>query len=86
MKFINAIFNRLKRIKENCQATRQARRLKQLENISCKNINVTEFNGCLYIAYDGVPIVRVEDLKYKAPEILAQAREDYLAWREKFNA
>lgn len=86
MKFINAIFNRLKRIKENCQATRQARRLKQLENISCKNINVTEFNGRLYIAYDGVPIVRVEDLKYKAPKILAQAREDYLAWREKFNA
>ena len=67
MKFINAIFNRLKRIKENYQATRQARRLKQLENISCKNINVTEFNGRLYIAYDGVPIVRVEDLKYKAP-------------------
>lgn len=56
MKFINAIFNRLKRIKENCQATRQARRLKQLENISCKNINVTEFNGRLYIAYDGVTL------------------------------
>lgn len=33
-----------------------------------------------------VPIVRVDDLKAKAPEILAQAREDYLAWRAKFNA
>jgi len=85
MKFFNAIRNWLKRIKENSEATCQERRARQLENISCKNINVVEFNGRLYIAYDGVPIVRVDDLKSKAPEILAQAREDYLAWREKFN-
>lgn len=86
MKFFNAICNWLKRIKERSQATCQERRTKQLENISCKSINVIEFNGRLYIAHDGVPIVRVDDLKAKAPEILAQAREDYLAWRAKFNA
>lgn len=86
MKFINAIRNWLKRINERSKAACQECRSKQLENISCKSINVTEFNGRLYIAYDGVPIVRVDDLKAKAPEILAQAREDYLAWRAKFNA
>ena len=31
-------------------------------------------------------IVSADDLKGKAPDILAQAREDYLAWKEKFNA
>ena len=86
MKFINAIRNWLKRINERSKAACQERRAKQLENISCKCINVTEFNGHLYIAYDGVPVVRVDDLKTKAPELLAQAREDYLAWRAKYNA
>lgn len=86
MKFINAIRNWLKRINERSKAVCQERRTKQLKNISCKSINVIEFNGRLYVAHDGVPIVRVDDLKAKAPEILAQAREDYLAWREKFNA
>lgn len=86
MKFINAICNWLKGIKERSYAARQERRTKQLENISCKRINVIEFNGRLYIAHDEVPIVRVDDLKAKAPDILAQAREDYLAWKAKFNA
>lgn len=86
MKFFNAICNWLKRIKERSQAACQKRRAKQLENISCKSINVIEFNGRLYIAHDGVPIVRVDDLKTKASDVLAQAREDYLAWRAKFNA
>lgn len=86
MKFFNAIRNWLKRIKERSQAARQERHTKQLEKISCESINVTEFNGCLYIAHNGVPIVRVDDLKVKAPDVLAQAREDYLAWRAKFNA
>lgn len=86
MKFIKAICNWLKSVKESSQAKCQERRTKRMENISCKSINVIEFNGRLYIAHDGVPIVRVEDLKAKAPEILAQAREDYLAWDMKFNA
>lgn len=86
MIFFNAIRNWLKCITERSQLARQERHTKQLEKRSCESINVTEFNGCLYIAHDGVPIVRVDDLKAKAPEILAQAREDYLAWRAKFNA
>ncbi|GAY31061.1 hypothetical protein [Prevotella sp. MGM2] len=86
MKFFNAIRNWLEGVKERYQAKRQERYAKQLEQMSCKSINVIEFNGCLFIAHDGVPIVRVDDLKAKAPEILAQAREDYLAWRAKFNA
>lgn len=85
MKFIYAIHNWLKRINERSKAACQERRAKQLDNLSCKAINVIEFNGRLYISYSGVPVVRVDDLKVKVPEILAQAREDYLAWKEKFN-
>lgn len=85
MKLINAIRNWLKRTNERSKAACQERRAKQLDNLSCRNINVIEFNGRLYVAYSGVPIVRVDDLKVKVPEILAQAREDYLAWKEKFN-
>lgn len=62
------------------------KRCHYLDNLSCESINVTEFNGRLHISYKGVPIVRVDDLKGKAPEILAQSREDYLAWKAKFNA
>lgn len=92
MKFTNAICNWLKGVKERSQAKCQERRTKKLENISCKSINIIEFNGHLYISHNGVPIVRVEDLRAKGPEVLSnmcealrQARKDYLAWREKFN-
>lgn len=47
-----------------------------------ENINVTEFDGRIYISYDGIPIVRVEDLKVKPTELLVQARKDYLSWQE----
>lgn len=93
MKFINAICNWLKGVNERSHAKCQERRAKRLENISCNSINVIEFNGHFYISHDGVPIVRVEDLRAKGSdalssmcEALRQAREDYLAWREKFNA
>lgn len=85
MKFINAICSWLKRIKERHQAACRERKTRQLKNMSCQCINVIEFNGSLFIAYSGVPIVRVDDLKAKAPEILAQAREDYLAWKVRFS-
>lgn len=85
MKFFNAIAAWLKRIKEKEQANKKERRAKELENFSCKAINVVEFNGRLYIAYKGMPIVRVDDLKQKVPETLSQSREDYLEWKTKFN-
>lgn len=85
MKFINAILNWLKRINADMQANKHERRSKQLDNLSCGDINVIEFNGRLYISHKGTPIVRVDDLKVKVPELLAQAREDYLAWKDKFN-
>lgn len=86
MKILQSIRQTWKRLREQYHALRHQKRVQYLDNLSCENINVTEFNGRLYISYKDVPIVRVDDLKGKAPDILAQAREDYLAWKEKFNA
>ncbi len=85
MKIFNAILNWLKQVKEKSKAIKKERQAKELENLSCEQINVIEFNGRLYISYKGVPIVRVDELKAKAPEILAQSREDFLLWKQKFS-
>lgn len=86
MKILKSIRQFFKNLREQYHTARQQKRVQHLDNLSCESINVTEFNGRLYIAYNGVPIVRVDDLKVKAPELLAQSREDYLAWKAKFNA
>lgn len=86
MKFLKAITQWFRKLREQYHEAQQQKRCRYLDNLSCDNINVIEFNGRLHIAYKGVPIVRVDDLKGKAPEILAQSREDYLEWKAKFNA
>lgn len=86
MKILQSIRQVWKRFREQYHASKHQKHVQYLDNLSCESINVTEFNGRLHISYKGVPIVRVDDLKGKAPEILAQSREDYLAWKDKFNA
>lgn len=85
MKILQSIRQTWNRLREQYHASRHQKRVQYLDNLSCENLNVTEFNGRLYISYNGVPVVRVDDLKGKAPDILAQSREDYLAWKAKFN-
>lgn len=86
MKLLASFRQWIRRISERAHEAKQSKRKQDLDNLSCEYINVTEFNGRVYIAYKGVPVVRVEDLKTKVPELLAQSREDYLAWKDKFNA
>ena len=86
MKIFQAIHQWFRKLREDYREHRQQKRSQYLDNLSCDSINVMEFDGRLYISYKGVPIVRVEDLKVKAPELLAQSRADYLAWKAKFNA
>lgn len=85
MKILQSIRQTWKRLREQYYASQYQKRVQYLDNLSCENLNVTEFNGRLYISYNGVPVVRVDDLKGKAPDILAQSREDYLLWKDKFN-
>ena len=69
--------------RESIRKKKESMRVSYNELTARENINVTEFDGRIYIAYDGIPIVRVDDLKVKPTELLAQARIDYLAWKEK---
>lgn len=53
--------------------------------MSCMAINVTEFNGKLYVSHDGIPIVPVENLNENVENVVADSRKSYLAWKEKFD-
>lgn len=51
---------------------------------SCSTLQVTEFNGSLYIAYNGAPVVRVDRLNIEPAKLLTEARKDFVAWRKQF--
>ncbi len=57
---------------------------KVLERMSCEVVNVMEFDGKLYVSYNGVPVVPVENLNVTIEKLLAQSRKSYLAWQIKF--
>lgn len=86
MNVLQTISQFFKDLCKKYSTAKNKKRANYLDNLSCESINVTEFNGRLYISFKGVPVVRVDDLKVKAPELLAQSREDFLAWRAKFNS
>lgn len=84
-KFLSNIKSWWSRVQKNLMARKEAQRHKHLQHSSCKRLQMMEFDGREYISFDGVPVARLENLKSKAPEFLAQAREDFVAWSEKFN-
>lgn len=86
MRILSAIHQWFRKMRENYHEAKQQRRVHYLDNLSCESINVMEFDGRVYVSYKGVPVVRVDDMKVKVPELLAQSRADYLAWKAKFNA
>lgn len=71
--------------REDHRKKQETKRKVQNELTAREDINVTEFDGRIYISYDGIPIVRVEDLKVKPTELLVQARKDFLSWQESSN-
>lgn len=82
---LSAIRNWWSNVQKSAKARREAQRHEYLQHRSCIRLQMMEFNGKEYISFDGVPIARLENLKNKAPEFLAQAREDFVAWSERFN-
>lgn len=82
---LSAIRNWWLNVQKSAKARREAQRHEYLQHRSCIRLQMMEFNGKEYISFDGVPIARLENLKSKAPEFLAQAREDFVTWSEKFN-
>lgn len=85
MKLLHFITQAFIRLREKSRNSKLQKRAKYLENLSCESINVMEFDGRLHISFNGAPVIRIDELKGKVPEILAQSREDFLAWKNKFN-
>lgn len=82
---LSAIKNWWSNVQKSAKARREAQRHEYLQHRSCIRLQMMEFNGKEYISFDGIPVARLENLKSKAPEFLAQAREDFVAWSERFN-
>lgn len=82
---LSAIRNWWSNVQKSAKARREAQRHEYLQHRSCIRLQMMEFNGKEYISFDGIPVARLENLKSKAPEFLAQAREDFVAWSERFN-
>lgn len=85
MTLFNNIGQWFAKMRENYRQKKEQMRIAHNELSARENINVTEFDGRIYISYDGIPIVRVEDLKVKPTELLVQSRKDYLSWQESTN-
>lgn len=82
---LSTIKNWWSNVQKSAKARREAQRHEYLRHRSCIRLQMMEFNGKEYISFDGIPVARLENLKSKAPEFLAQAREDFVAWSERFN-
>lgn len=82
---LSTIKNWWSNVQKSAKARKEAQRHEYLRHRSCIRLQMMEFNGKEYISFDGIPVARLENLKSKAPEFLAQAREDFVAWSERFN-
>lgn len=54
------------------------------ERLSFQAINVMEFNGQLYIASNGVPVVPASSLSKNIEDVVADSRKSYLEWKSRF--
>lgn len=61
-------------------AAREARLKKKIATDGDEMIQVKEFGGSLYFAFDGVPLVRTNLLKEDITDAIKHSREDYLAF------
>lgn len=67
------------------ESNRIARIQHQLERDSASVINLMEFEGCVYIAYNGIPIVSTAYMepKHLAIDVLKYARQTWIDYRLK---
>lgn len=78
--FMQWVFKKIASRKEKKARNKQ----EKLERMSCRTINVVEFNGKLYVAHNDIPVVPISSLNIEAEKVVAAARQDYLVWRKKF--
>ena len=73
-------------VAERIKKKRAVKRKKQIERQCCRDFQIMEFDGKVYICHEGVPVIKTDSLKGSATDVLVQSRKDFIAWREKFEA
>ncbi len=84
MKLIDTIAGWFRRLRQRSRDSKRKKRDRSLAKTSWEKINVIEFEGKVFIAYETIPIVCIDVIDSNIPEVIAQARKDYLSWKEKF--
>ena len=67
-----------------CVHEKKTRRI-ELENRVCNDakvaIQITEYNGTLYVCHNGLPLIPVESLKNSVNDTLSVARQVYVDYK-----
>lgn len=84
MSVISNIKEWFEHVSSQAKVKKILKRKKLMENECCRNFQIMEFEGKIYICYENIPVVRIEDLKKSPTEILEQSREDFVKFQNKF--
>lgn len=71
----------LKRRNERQAAQRTARNNRRASEL----VNVVEYNGELYVAYNAVPLVPIKELKGDVTKLLPYMRATFITWANTHN-
>ena len=83
------MLNDMKRLKEimadiaaNHRKSRRERRRRTLERVASELIQVRDHAGKLYVWFDGVPVLSVNELSGDLLDMVRDMRVNYVLWHE----
>lgn len=83
------MLNDMKRLKEimadmaaNHRKSRRERRRKTLERVASELIQVRDHAGKLYVWFDGVPVLSVNEVNGDLLDVVRDMRVNYVLWHE----
>ncbi len=80
-----SIFTQWLSSKRTAFRERRARaKQESLEHLGYTTINVVEFDGKLYVSYNGIPIVPASSLTVEIEKAVSESRVSFLKWKNKF--
>lgn len=83
------MLNDMKRLKEiladiaaNHRKSRRERRRRTLERVASELIQVRDHAGKLYVWFDGVPVLSVDEVNGDLLDVVRDMRVNYVLWHE----
>lgn len=77
----NTIKRLLDAFRERWDSWHQRRRLCQMRRDLDHDVNLREWNGTIYIAYCGEPLLAISKVSHDAPSTLAEIRDNIINFR-----